>query len=153
MQNVIVHQGGTPVHRVDKALNDSDKSFTVPVGKVWWIQDLFCGILTSATVGNRSLGITVTDGTDIVWSSGRTGNIAASSNGAIRAMTGVLDTAAPIRYDGGSAAAYGVSASDGLPDRFFIPAGYVIRMWDVAAIDAAADDLYCVLGYIEYEGV
>jgi len=48
---------------------------------------------------------------------------------------------------GGSSLAF---LNQGAPD-MMLPAGYVLRVLDSAAIDAAADDLVVVVHYIEYE--
>jgi len=141
---------GTPRWVRDATANDSDKSFTVPVGKIFDVQSIHVEITTTATVGNRALSVFITNGTDVISVLGRTGSIAAtqsgvlfvSRNGPVTATTGFH----PL-LSGASGNAALVSQSAPL----ILPAGYVIRCWDLSAIDAAADDMTVVLHYVEYD--
>ena len=132
---------GTPKWVRDATANDSDKSFTVPAGKIW--QPIYCYMLlaASATVGNRVLRYQVNeDGTNMCFAT-QTGNIAASSSNACALMFGASD-----QESGFS----GVTNLFNLP-LMYLTAGAVIRIYDTAAIDVAADDLTVVLHYVEYD--
>ena len=143
---------GTPTWVRDATLNDSDKSFTVPAGKVWVLSQVMATLVATATAGNRVLTAMITNGTNAVHTSKPTGNIAASGSGTLCLSTTFSVSTAPHRRisdDAVSASAVGLS--DSLPYPCVLPAGYVVRVWDVAAIDAAADDLTVVLHYVEYD--
>ena len=138
---------GTPTWVRDATLNDSDKSFSVPVGKMWKILGMQHTLTTSATVGNRTLTVIITNGTDQVWRVFQSTSLQAASTtyqyfivpgnpaltGAAGGPSSVLITMGPV------------------PDELLLPAGYVVRVYDFAAIDAAADDLTVVLHYVEYD--
>jgi len=119
------------VMQTDTALDDSDKTFTVPAGKFWRLQILAAKLITTATAGNRQMTIGIGDGTNIIW----------------QRNFGAVQTASLTRY---------YFASDDLPDDvafdgggairmklgdWILPAGYTIRLYDSGAIAAAADDL------------
>jgi len=143
--------GGTPKFVVNKTANSSDKSFTVPTGKRWDVLSVVCQIQCTATVGNRILAQTYTDGTDPISNPLLTGIITASQFGIVRMYTGAPVapfTTAPSRLDG--SAIVNVAYTMGI-GRMVLAAGSVIRCYDTAAIDAAADDLIVVLHYIEYD--
>jgi len=151
MTEYAVKPGGTPKWTRDAALNDSDKSFTVPAGKVWEMRSVHGEIGCTGTVGNRSLMVQITNGTDAVDSSPKTASITATQYGVIKASYGgaVFSTTAGFvpRLDG-TAPSAGTAYGNSVP--LLLP-GYVVRVYDVAAIDAAADDLTVVLHYIEYD--
>ena len=129
---------GTPAWVRDATANDSDKSFTVPAGKVWRLISVFASMSTTATVGNRTLVVSITDGTNIVYRSNAFGNQAAS--------TTFLYNLFPESI---SQLTTGVQFQP-IPGEL-LTAGYIIRVSDYAVIDAAADDLTVVLHYVEYD--
>lgn len=143
---------GTPKWNRDATPNDSDKSFTVPTGKVWHLKTVYAALIATATVGNRALVVVINNGADNVFISAKTGSIAASNSGTILigdiAVSGstanqnpILDTAATP-----NATVYNGQFPSG---GFILPAGYIVRVYDTAAIDAAADDMTVVLHYWE----
>jgi len=141
---------GTPTWYRDAAANDSDKSFTVPTGKVRRLLSVHAEIECTATVGNRVLSVTLTDGTNTLWTSRVTGSIAATQFGAIliypEATTDATNLMRKLSNTGN------VNVSLIYPCApFVLPAGYVLRVYDAAAIDAAGDDLTVVLHYVEYD--
>ena len=145
---------GTPKWTRDATLNDSDKSFTVPTGKVWLVRSVTATIVCTATVGNRILEARITDGADIVAIGPRSGAIAASQKGTYQWMEGGLSTSTSgdlaSLVDGTTVNV--VRAVATIPSGgYIIPAGYVVQVSDVAAVDAAADDLIVVLHYVEYD--
>ena len=135
----------------DVVANDSDKTFTCPVDKLWSLFLVEGCIATTATVGNRIMTVIISDATGAIWSTPNSGNIAASSNGQV--ITGAqipVGTTATRRTDGVAGLA-AVQINHPLPSPFYMTAGQTIRVYDAAAIDAAADDMSVVLHYIEYD--
>ena len=142
---------GTPKIVQDTAANDSSKLFAVPAGKIWRVKSVYGQLLSTATVGNRVLIIEVNDGAGgVVWVL-RSANVPASTK-----ATALLD-AGSMTYGTTVAACPlldslnpGIAVYNHLPIDV-LPAGYTIKVWDAAAIDAAADDLTVVLHYVEYD--
>jgi len=152
MTEYAVKPGGTPKWTYDATANDSDKSYTVPAGKVWELKHAHFETANTATVGNRLLEIYVTDGTNIVWTSGRPAAIPASNTGVVETFVGATFTTTntqvfKLNGSGPSGAVLRVP----LPPTFMLKSGYVLRLWDAAAIDAAADDTIASILYIEYD--
>lgn len=144
--------GGSAVFLRDATLNDSDKSFTVPSNKIWRLRYVHCDITATATAGSRNLIALVSDGTDVLFTSGRTGNIAAGQTGCLKVcMGGGLLTTSTNFVPMLSGAVPNVSLGIGFQHEFDMLAGYVIRVCDIAAIDAAADDMTVVLHYEELD--
>lgn len=128
----------------DATLNDSDKSFTVPTGKVWELHHVKMSLTATATVGNRPMTIAITDGTNELMRN-QPVNVAASQTGTvIMVFDGSVAYAATALF----LANVGTQCSFG---KAVLPAGYVVRCYDSAAIDAAADDVTVVLHYTEYD--
>jgi len=145
---------GTPTWNRNATTNTSTRTYTVPTGKIWSLRYLYNEIVTTATVGNRVLIVQVGNGTNVVWVSRITGNIAASSRGAIEIRfkeSAPLTSATPGNtVDLAAANSITQKIFDSAPE-MIIPAGYTVRVWDYAAIDAAADDMITVIHYIEYD--
>jgi len=136
--------GGTPKWVRDATANDSDKSFTVPAGKVWEMLFMSGDLSTTATVGNRVLVIAIApDGTNSVRQI-ISGSIAASGTAGCIVTCGSVTSIITLALTTTTRYTVGVS-------RMLLPAGAVIRIYDAATIDAAADDLTVVLHYIEYD--
>jgi hypothetical protein len=142
--------GGTPTWVRDAAANNSDKTFTVPAGKIWDIQAILTQLNTTATVGNRYLVVTISNGTALVWTALPTAAIAASKVAVTEVSCGSIGTLTTARPSLITGTAADISVSEGGP-RMILPAGFVIRAYDPSAIDPAADDLIVVLHYIEYD--
>ena len=139
---------GTPIWVRDAALNDSDKSFTVPAGKVWILKSISAMLICTATVGNRSLRTYITDGTDELSFFEYPANATASQIVSAYYEAGGNENTNTRKLT--AAAGTNVSISRRLPE-MILPAGSVIRVYDSAAIDPAADDLTVVLHYVEYD--
>ena len=152
MTEIRTTPGGTVKWSRDATANDSDKIvLTVPTGKLVRLIDVAGTIVNTATVGNRTLRVDIGNGTNVIWYSQISANITASQRGSIR-----------IRFSGAAMTVY-TSAQYGLDGNYeninisqtgpemWLPAGYTVRIWDTAAIDAAADDLTTVIEYIEYD--
>lgn len=131
---LIVDDGWAPSLQADETENDSDKSFTVPASTRWRIQSVWVEFISTADAGNRQLAVEIQDdGADVI----------------LQMQVGVAQAASLTRY---------YSFGPGLPDltafrgvssdslmtplpELELGAGYVVRIYDVAAIQAAADDV------------
>lgn len=118
----------------DVALNDSDKTLTVPAGTRWALMSCHVRLVSTAVAGNRQLAILITD---------------ASDNTLLRYVSGGTQ-AASITMDYNFAPGHpnetGAASNNGnqlraLAEGLKLPPGYKVRVFDSAAIDAAADDL------------
>jgi len=108
------------------------------------LKGIFASLVATATVGNRTLRYYIsTAGGDLLWRCPNTGNIAASQSGYLRCS--VADSYLTTPALGGT-----VNETDALPE-LLLTEGQVIRIWDGAAVDAAADDLTVILHYIEFD--
>lgn len=115
----------------DVALNDSDKTFTVPATEQWRLDSIGVNFTSTADVGNRRIAVLITDASDV--------QVAGSVAG--------LDQAASLAWDytfandlARDAAVVVLNVGVPLP-RMVVPGGYKIVVKDLAAIQAAADDM------------
>jgi len=108
----------------DDALNDSDKSFTVPPNRAYQVFSAVARITTTATVGNRTPRIEFRDEDDNV----------------IFGVTGSTTVAAS-QTDVAFGEATEAAASDLTIVPVLIPPGGSVRYYDNAAVDATGDDL------------
>lgn len=108
--------------QADEAADDSDKVFTVPNGSVWKVLWARYTLAATATVGTRKPRFDVRDSDDNLIFRQSGNDITAGQTGTIQ-----LSPGAP--------------ASEYLPPSLYLPGGFDIRVHDLAAIDAAADDL------------
>lgn len=144
--------GGNPTIAHDYILNDSDKSYTVPADEIWELYAVSLELVATATAGNRSLRVTITDGSNMLWTSYPSANIAANTAGQLLVNTNGSREATARVYMVTPTATVASSVCDGqLPRGLRLLPGSVIRAYDSAAIDAAADDLRVVLFYIAYQ--
>lgn len=116
----------------DAALNDSDKTATVPANKQWHVRSVSVRLITTATVGNRQVDVLFTDAADVL--------LIKVAAGAVQAASLTRDYVFAPGLPNDTAFASGAMAR-GLPAGLVLPAGYKIRVFDSAAIDAAADDM------------
>lgn len=116
----------------DAALNDSDKTSTVTAGKQWAIKSIYAQLISTATVGNRQLDVLITDASDNELSKLVAGAVQAAS---------LTRTYVFAPYNPQETAFTNGLMFRALPGGLILPAGYKIRIFDSAAIDAAADDL------------
>ena len=136
---------GRIVYERNATANDSDKSFTVPTGKIWELRAIFNSFSTTATVGNRFINVSITDGTNAILP---TANVPAQAASVSNVVTmWAYGSSGPLTSTSVSSVAHIVS----LGVTPLLPEGYVVRVFDSAAIDPAADDLTVVLYYIEYD--
>lgn len=116
---------------VDVALNDSDKTITVPVGKMWKILYGTVILVTTATINNRLLELRIQN-----------------SLGNFLQRIEALNVQAPSATEYYNFGQYGdISESQAalhlipIPDNLFLVEGQVIRILDINAIDVGGDDL------------
>lgn len=113
--------GETPWSRVRRIVPGSapaagaDWTLTVPAGKVWRIRTIEADLVTSATVADRSVALSVSDG----------------STTFVRAAPAAVQAASLTRHycwwANASALAFGSSISQPIPE-LVVPAGYVIAV-------------------------
>lgn len=116
----------------DATADDSDKTFTAPASRQWRVRSIGVRLVTTATVGNRQLDILITDGSDNL--------LIKLAAGAVQAASLTRDYTFAPALPNDTAFANGAMAR-ALPEGLVLPAGYKVRVYDSAAIDAAADDL------------
>lgn len=131
--------------------DDSDVSVTTPTGKVRHYRFVAAQLNCTATVGNRVFTVAVLNssgGQMYCWVSA---NIAASQVGQIVLAPNMPYSTTP---RSGVLTSPNTNANvvvyDSLPD-LYLTAGMCIRIYDKAAIDAAADDVYYDLCYEEWD--
>ena len=119
------------VQQKDEALNDSDKTFTVPANQVWILQFLSVNFVSTATGGNRQLRVEIGDGSTLPWF---------TEFGAVQAASLTRDY-----YDADDMPDDAAFDGDGRiqmeMERHVLPAGYTFRVYDITPIDVAADDM------------
>ena len=141
---------GTPRWVRDATADDSDKSFTVPAGKIWQVLQIYMHLTATAAVGDRRPAIEISNGVANIWT-GVLGVASASQLAVIEANQTHGSVTTTIRQPiTGGANNTNNTAMIPLPT-MFLPAGYIIRCWDSAAIAAATDDTVVILHYIEYD--
>lgn len=129
---------------LDTTANDSDKSFTTPVGETRKLNSIFVKLVTDATVGNRTLTAEVQDSA---------GNVVG------RISAGAVQAASTTRYYLFMQGTYRETAfinSDiqvPIPQDSYIPGGYVLRVYDSAAVSAAGDDMTVAISVSHIKGV
>lgn len=128
---------------IDKTANDSDKTFTVPDGEMWRLNSVFVKLVTTATVGNRQIVIEAQnpDG-DVIGRISAGAVQAASTTRYYLCMQGTFRETAFINTD----------IQIPIPQDSFFPAGYKLRVYDSAAVDAAADDMDVSINVKKYAG-
>lgn len=145
------YPAGTSTIMYDATANDSDKSFTVPTNKEWKLKSLYAELATTATVGNRVLIAQITSGGNAIFCSRSTASIVASKRGISKICFGsVISSITTLRRILAGTTDCDICIDAGECE-ITLPAGSVIRIWDVAAVDAAADDMIVVLHYEELD--
>ncbi len=117
--------------QADVTEDDSDKSFTVPAGVEWDLQHVHIGLTSTATVGDRRMAVEIQDGSANVLALVQADAVQAAS--LVRSYNfgqGITDQSAFVN----------TSLNTAFPALRLGP-GEVIRVYDIAAIDAAADDM------------
>lgn len=134
----------TTVH--DSTANDSNKSFTVPTGKRWELKYIQALLACTATVGNRHLEVQFLDASSNVIFETEYITLVASEVGRVVLIPGA-SRATGISVWGDTTAKGNVFT---LPP-MYLDAGMSIKVWDLSAVDAAADDLTVSLQYVEID--
>ena len=120
------------VQVADATLNDSDKTLTVPANAQWRLASVYAQLITTATAGNRQVDILCTDASD--------NEIAKFVAGAVQAASLTRTYVfAPLHPQ--ETAFTNTLMLRALAGDLVLPAGYKVRVFDSAAIDAAADDM------------
>lgn len=118
----------------DVTNDDSDKTFTVPASTEWIIKAIRITFTSTATAGNRQLVVQYRDDSDNVLFEVRVGAVqAASLTRYYQLADGMPNMTAFIDTD---------YLSTPLPQGITLPAGYDVRVYDKAAVAAAADDMH-----------
>lgn len=124
--------------KFDSTANDSDKSWTVPNNELWRICHAHVILVTTATVGNRQITVSVADD---------------SGNVLVDLVAGSTQAASLTRHYGFLQGIYRETAFTAaeiqvpLPIDCWLKPGWVIRFYDSQAVDAAADDMTVAFVY------
>lgn len=118
--------------QADAVANDSDKTFIVPTGQQWRLKSLYAQLVSTANAGNRQMDVLVTDGDD--------NPVAKFVAGAVQAESLTREYLFAPQQPQETGFTNGLMLR-ALAGDLVLPAGYKIRVYDSAAIDAAADDL------------
>jgi len=121
-----------PVLKDEETINDSDKIITVPANKIWEILWIWVEFVSTATVGNRNLVVVFRDGSDDIICSFEPGVAQAASLSRYFLFAENLPR---------ETAFFNTCRLYHPLPKTILPAGYSIRIYDSAAIDAAADDM------------
>jgi len=132
---LIVADPWVPELQIDEALNDSDKTFTVDADEYWKIQSIWVELITTGTAGNREIVIEILDdAADVV----------------ARIKAGIVQAATATRYylfapNVTELTAFrGTALADTLSTiipNWTLLSGWAIRVYDIVAVAAAADDM------------
>ncbi len=112
--------------------DDSDNTFVVPASTEYQILSVYVSLVTTATVGNRQMAVQALDASDNILIGARAGIVQAAS------LTRVYNFAPGLPQDTAFRDTDYLAVS--LPSIFLAP-GQKLRVWDKAAIAAAADDM------------
>jgi len=132
---MIVDTYWRPSLQAEETENDSDKSFTVTASSLWRVKMIWVELTTTATVGNRVMSVEIQDSAaDVIFR---------IDAGAVQAASLTRHYAfAPWNSD--LTAFRGASSNllmTPIPPDLVLPASYIVRVYDSAAVDAAADDM------------
>lgn len=119
-------------HAIDTAADDSDKTIVVPDGEMWVLDWLHVTLVSTATVGNRQIKLALYDNADVLQADWTAGAVqAASLTRHYMFQPGLSRETAFV--DGEILIA--------VPQKLVIPAKWYLRVYDSAAVAAAADDM------------
>lgn len=116
---------------IDVALNDSDKTFTVPSGKQWKLLYGFINFSATASAGNRIIQVDFRDaGGNTLYRVRALNAIIANGveNLSLGQFSNVLESVAGTHHLP-------------IPVNSILGSGFDLRIFDSAAVDAAADDM------------
>lgn len=132
-----------PILVSDVTTNSSNKLFTVPAGRIWEIQSIYVALTTNATVGNRNVAVDIQIPSGTVIHRTTVGIVqAASVTRQYNIAPGVVNLTAFINTS---------FLSTPMPI-LQLPQSSVIRVYDIAAVDAAgtAENLLAYLMIKQY---
>jgi hypothetical protein len=121
----------SPVYVTDTALNDSDKSMTVPANRRYKMMGGLAKLITSSDVGNRQIELRVTDGTNTIFAIEANGTQAEDTT---KYYHFILGTDSP------AAESNDIFVCP-IPMGLWLPPGFTVQVLDTAAVAATADDL------------
>jgi hypothetical protein len=125
-----------PETEAEETANDSDKSFTVPANEEWELTGVWVEYTSTAVVGDRQVTVEIQD----------------SSNDVImQIQAGAVQAASLTRYYQFGKGLANLTAFTGDNGDFLMTplphmpllAGWIVRVYDLQARDAAADDMIC----------
>lgn len=120
------------LHKYDAALNDSDKSFTVPQGKTWRLDWAHIEFISTAAVGNRQINIQILDDSAVLRADFHAGATqAASTTRHYMFLPGVYRETAFVNNE----------IQVAIPINMILLPGWSIKIYDSAIIATAADDM------------
>jgi len=118
----------------DEALNNSDKTITVPANEIWKIIWIHAELITTDVVGNRVLNAFIRDPTDDeIYRARATSAQAASTTYYYEFIPGYSQNTQSTVED--------VLLRLALPPDTVLPPSFDIRIFDSSAVDPNADDL------------
>lgn len=127
----------------DAALDNSNKTFTVPAGEMWKLNWAHITLISTATVGNRQMEMQIFDASNNLMMSVSAGTTqAASLTRDYHFMQGTDRETAFVASE----------LQTPFPADLYLPAGWKIRFRDSAAIAAAADDMTVAMQYQRFKG-
>lgn len=130
---------GTPRAWIEATANDSSQIMTVPTGKTYLLKSVYSQLATTATVGNRIMVVQILDpSNNILYRSKDFGTQAASLTYSYMTAPGLTEVVT------------GTNQSFAMPE-MILPAGWKLKVFDRAVIDAAADDLSVWAAIVEYD--
>lgn len=121
-----------PQKQSDTALNDSDKSFTVPANRVWIVQWIWVELISTSDAGNRQITIQFQDNTSDVICEVRAGAVQAASVTRNYMFAPHLSDLTSFRDT--------TFLMTPLPN-IILPQNYIVRVYDSTAVAATADDM------------
>ena len=116
----------------DTAADDSDKIITVDSDERWHVFAIYVSLVSTATVGNRQLQVDFRDDSNNVFCSILAGATQAAS------LTYNYSLAPGLPH---LTAVIGTNLMTPMPATMLLKPGWDIRIYDNAAVDAAADDM------------
>lgn len=136
----------------DATANNSSKNFPVPIGKRWEINYVQAWIACSATVGNRELIGIVWDPTtsNVLYAGKGTAAIAAAQTGQIIYAPGKTDSTTVSDLPSNIGVMADIQVNQSMPVLSLVY-GQAFKVYDVNAVDAAADDLTVIFQVREYD--
>lgn len=129
--SALLSPSGDPLILSDEALNDSDKSFYVPLTHIYEIEWIWIEYAATSTGGNREITVELLDA-----NSDTIGRVVAAAYLIADATEEFMFAPGLTQYNGGDSTKHHAP----LP-RMQLPPRTTIRVWDSAAIAAAADDM------------